>query len=86
MERTLATVSTDGQLVLPAKVQSELGIPPGARVEIVLRDRDIRLLVQDQERLPATDARRIIDELRGMFAGEPSLEDEYFQTRDKDKW
>jgi hypothetical protein len=28
----------------------------------------------------------IAAELRAMFAGEPSLEDEYFRDRDKDKW
>jgi len=29
---------------------------------------------------------RITAELRDMFAGEPSLEDEYFRLRDTDKW
>ncbi len=29
---------------------------------------------------------RIAAELRAMFAGEPSLEDEYFRLRDTDKW
>jgi hypothetical protein len=29
---------------------------------------------------------RIAAELRAMFAGEPSLEDEYFSLRDPDKW
>jgi len=29
---------------------------------------------------------RIATELRDMFKGEPSLEDEYFSLRDPDKW
>jgi hypothetical protein len=29
---------------------------------------------------------KIAAELRAMFAGEPSLEDEYFRDKDKDKW
>jgi bifunctional DNA-binding transcriptional regulator/antitoxin component of YhaV-PrlF toxin-antitoxin module len=41
-----------------------------------------------QER--AQEAKSKVDtiaaELRAMFAGEPSLEDEYFRDRDKDKW
>jgi AbrB family looped-hinge helix DNA binding protein len=86
MERQIATVDNNGQLLLPAEVQSALGIPPGSEVEILVQDQEIRLLVQGKRRLPEADANRIINELRGIFAGEPSLEDEYFRDRDKDKW
>jgi hypothetical protein len=41
---------------------------------------------REVRRLPEEEATRIISELRGMFRGEPSLEDEYFRDRDKDKW
>jgi len=86
MERQIAILNNDGQLVLTPEVQSALGIPPQSKVEVVVDDREIRLLVPDQRRVSEEEARRIMGELRGMFAGEPSLEDECFRDRDRDKW
>jgi AbrB family looped-hinge helix DNA binding protein len=86
MERQTATVDRNGQLLLPAEVQSALSILPGSRVEIIVHDKGIRLLLQDDRRLPEADAMRILGELRGMFAGEPSIEDEYRRDRDRDAW
>jgi hypothetical protein len=41
---------------------------------------------EDRKREARARVAQIAQELRSMFAGEPSLEDEYFQTRDADKW
>ena len=86
MERQVATVAYDGQLTLPAEVQSALGIAPGSEVEIVVHDQEIRLVIQEKRRVSQAETDQIISELRGMFKGEPSLEDEYFRDRDRDKW
>jgi hypothetical protein len=42
----------------------------------------------DEERVRKAKAHveRISAELKNLFAGEPSLEDEFFRTRDIDKW
>jgi hypothetical protein len=36
--------------------------------------------------LSKAEVDEIIAEMQGMFKGQPSLEDEYFRDRDKDKW
>jgi hypothetical protein len=41
---------------------------------------------QSADREAKAKVDEIAAELRAMFAGEPSLEDEYFRDRDKDKW
>jgi bifunctional DNA-binding transcriptional regulator/antitoxin component of YhaV-PrlF toxin-antitoxin module len=43
-------------------------------------------LLAERDREAKAKVDRIAAELRGMFAGQPSLEDEYFRNRDKDKW
>jgi hypothetical protein len=43
-------------------------------------------LQQDRAREAKAKVDGIAAELRAMFAGGPSLEDEYFRDRDKDKW
>jgi hypothetical protein len=40
----------------------------------------------DREREAKAKVDRIAAELRGMFAGQSSLEDEYFRDRNTDKW
>ncbi|WP_396272278.1 AbrB/MazE/SpoVT family DNA-binding domain-containing protein [Granulicella arctica] len=86
MERQTAVVGLDGQLVLPAEVQKTLGISPGSRVEIVIHDRYVELVQQDRPPFNQIAARNAMRALQGSHAGQPSLEDEYFQNRDKDKW
>lgn len=80
MERTLARVNEDGQLVLPARVQNALGLPSGTEVEIVLHDRYIELR---EPRKPLTDEEfeAELAALRGICAGGPSLEDDLYQMR-----
>ena len=41
---------------------------------------------EDRKREARARVDQIAQELRSMFAGQPSLEDEYFRTRDVDKW
>ncbi len=43
-------------------------------------------LTEDRKREARAKVDQIANELRSMFAGQPSLEDEYFRTRDVDKW
>jgi bifunctional DNA-binding transcriptional regulator/antitoxin component of YhaV-PrlF toxin-antitoxin module len=43
-------------------------------------------ILDERDRAAKAKVDRIAAELRGMFAGQPSLEDEYFRNRDKDKW
>ena len=44
------------------------------------------LLAEQKERDARARVEEIGNNLRSLFAGQPSLEDEYFRTRDRDKW
>ena len=73
----MATLSTKGQLVIPADVREALGIGPGTKV--VLTVEDGRIILR-----PITA--KLIDDLRGRFAGGPSMSDELqAMRRDEDK-
>lgn len=67
MERTYTTVSSKGQMVIPAAMRESLGIEPGTRVAI--RQEGTRLILE-----PETLAAklRLIDEMQGCTAGYPS--------------
>jgi AbrB family looped-hinge helix DNA binding protein len=67
-EQTLVTVSTKGQMVIPAKIRDQLGIEPGTRV--ALRVEDGRMIVDPQSM--AAKLRRI-DQMKGSTAGGPSM-------------
>jgi len=68
----MTTVSTKGQVVIPAEMRASLGISPGTRIAIAL-DGD-RLVLR-----PVTE--RFIDEMMGRFAGGPSMADELQRER-----
>lgn len=70
------TVSSKGQLVIPAELRESLGIEPGTRVAI--RQQGDELILS-----PATKetARRILARLRGMTAGGPSMTDQLIADR-----
>lgn len=78
---THATVSTKGQLVIPAELREELGIRPGTRIAII-RDGN-RIILE-----PVNAA--YIRALRGSTAGGPSMADallkERRQEERKRKW
>lgn len=77
MELQITTMSTKGQLVIPAEMRALLGLQPGDRIALTLEDS--RIILQ-----PVND--KFVDQLRGMFAGKPSMADELQQERRQDKW
>ena len=79
MEPVYATVSSKGQLVIPAEMREALGIEPGTRVAIRRDGQDLILSPLTKEA-----ARQIISRLRGMTAGGPSMTDELIAERRAD--
>jgi AbrB family looped-hinge helix DNA binding protein len=77
MNGLVTTVSTKGQLVIPARMRDALGIEPGDRVALTLEDGVILLR-------PVTE--RLVEETRGMFAGGASMVDELQKERRAEKW
>ncbi len=76
METTYVTVSTKGQLVIPASIREELGIEPGTRVAIRREGSEV---VLKPETLTAKFA--MIKRLRGITAGGASMCDELLEDR-----
>jgi AbrB family looped-hinge helix DNA binding protein len=76
METKFSTVSSKGQLVIPASIREALGIEPGTRVEI--RQEGTRLILQPQT---LTAKLRLIDEMQGCTAGLPSGTDMLLEDR-----
>jgi AbrB family looped-hinge helix DNA binding protein len=76
MEQVCTTVSTKGQLVIPAQIRESLGIEPGTRVAI--RQDGTRLILE-----PDTLAAKLrrIKEMRGCTAGLPSGTDMLLEDR-----
>jgi AbrB family looped-hinge helix DNA binding protein len=67
MERLYTTVSSKGQMVIPAVVRQQLGIETGTRIAV--RVEGARVIL-DPESLAAK--LRLIEEVRGCTAGGPS--------------
>ncbi|HEX4758545.1 MAG TPA: AbrB/MazE/SpoVT family DNA-binding domain-containing protein [Terracidiphilus sp.] len=80
MERIYTTVSSKGQLVIPAAIREELGIEPGTRVAVRLEGTKVILE-------PETLAMKLrkIKEMRGIAAGKPSLCDELLEDRRRER-
>jgi AbrB family looped-hinge helix DNA binding protein len=80
MELAYATVSSKGQLVIPAAFRESLGIEPGTRVAI--RQEGTRLILE-----PETLAAKLrkIHELRGITAGGPSMTGELLEDRRRER-
>ncbi len=76
MATIYTTVSSKGQLVIPAEMREALGIEAGTRVAI--RKEGDELILR-----PATKtvARRLIKELCGITAGGPSMTDQLIADR-----
>jgi AbrB family looped-hinge helix DNA binding protein len=76
MERAFTTVSSKGQMVIPAAMRESLGIEPGTRVAI--RQEGTRLILE-----PETLAVKLqlIKEMRGCTAGYPSGTDLLLEDR-----
>lgn len=77
MDGLITTVSTKGQLVIPARMRDALGIEPGDRVALTLEDGVILLR-------PVSE--RLVEETRGMFASGRSMADELQEERRAEKW
>ena len=73
----ITTVSTKGQLVIPAEMRESLGIGPGTRIAVTLQGP--RIILE-----PVSE--RLVDETRGLFAGGPPLTTALKKRRGKDKW
>jgi AbrB family looped-hinge helix DNA binding protein len=80
MDLVYTTVSSKGQLVIPAAIREELGIEPGTRVAVRLEG--TRVILE-----PETLAMKLrkIKELRGITAGGPSLCDELLEDRRRER-
>jgi AbrB family looped-hinge helix DNA binding protein len=76
MVRAIATVSSKGQLVIPASIREELGITPGTKVALSVEGN--RVIVE-----PDTVEAKIrrLHELRGITAGYPSGTDLLLEER-----
>jgi AbrB family looped-hinge helix DNA binding protein len=77
----ITTVSTKGQLVIPAEMRESLCIEPGTRIAVTLQG--TRIILE-----PVSE--KLVDETRGLFAGGPSLSGRLQQERRRDnkktKW
>jgi AbrB family looped-hinge helix DNA binding protein len=76
MEQIYATVSSKGQLVIPASIREELGIEAGTRVAVRLEG--TRVILEPDSL--AAKLRRI-KEMRGCTAGFPSGSDMLLEDR-----
>jgi len=72
MNTQMLTLSTEGQLVIPADVRAELGIEPGSRISLTVENERIILIPVNQ---------RLVGRLRGRFAGGASMADELQRER-----
>jgi AbrB family looped-hinge helix DNA binding protein len=74
----VVTMSSKGQLVIPAEVRTALGILPGTRILVTVENKHIVLQ-------PVTE--QLVEETKGILAGGPSLSDELQRERRSDnKW
>ncbi|MGO9124047.1 MAG: AbrB/MazE/SpoVT family DNA-binding domain-containing protein [Terriglobales bacterium] len=73
----ITTVSTKGQFVIPAEMREALGIGPGTRIAVTLRES--RIILE-----PVSE--KLVDETCGMLAGGPSLSKLLKKEREKDRW
>ena len=80
MEQIYTTVSSKGQMVIPAAIREELGIEPGTRVAI--RREGPELILR-----PETLATKLamFKKMRGITAGGPSLCDELLEDRRRER-
>ncbi len=75
-DQVYVTVSTKGQLVIPASIREALGIEPGTRIAI--RQEGARVIL-DPETIAAK--LRLIDEMQGSTAGHGSGADLLIEDR-----
>jgi AbrB family looped-hinge helix DNA binding protein len=76
MEQQFTTVSSKGQMVIPARIREALGIEAGTRVAI--RQEGTRLILEPET---VANKLRMIEEMRGCTAGLPSGTDMLLEER-----
>ena len=76
MERLYTTVSSKGQMVIPAAIRDQLGLEPGTRIAMHV---DGERVILEPETLAAKI--RAFKELRGFTAGGPSMTDDLLEER-----
>lgn len=76
MEAILTTVSSKGQLVIPAAIRQQLGIKPGTRIAVRI---DGGQMILDPQNIEAKIRR--IKSMRGYTAGGPSGTDVLLEDR-----
>jgi bifunctional DNA-binding transcriptional regulator/antitoxin component of YhaV-PrlF toxin-antitoxin module len=76
---SIATINGEGELVIPESILQVLGVTPGTRVSLSVKEDQIILR-------PITA--KFVDSLRGRFAGGPSMTDELIAERraEDKKW
>jgi AbrB family looped-hinge helix DNA binding protein len=80
MEQIFTTVSSKGQMVIPAAIREAMGIEPGTRIAI--RVEGEKLILSPQS---IAAKLRIINELYGCTAGGPSMTDMLLEERRQDR-
>ncbi|MGD0547326.1 MAG: AbrB/MazE/SpoVT family DNA-binding domain-containing protein [Terracidiphilus sp.] len=80
MEQVFTTVSSKGQMVIPAAIREALGIEAGTRIAIRIEGEELVLA-------PQTLAAKLslLKELRGCMAGGPSMTDMLLEERRRDR-
>lgn len=80
MDQVFTTVSSKGQMVIPASIREQLGIEPGTR--IALRVEGTQVILQPDT---LTAKLRRIKEMRGCTAGGPSMTDALLEDRRRER-
>ncbi|MFZ1939664.1 MAG: AbrB/MazE/SpoVT family DNA-binding domain-containing protein [Terracidiphilus sp.] len=80
MDLEYVTVSTKGQMVIPAAIREALGIEPGTRIAV---RRDGPEVILRPETLTAKLA--LIRKMRGITAGGPPLCEELLEDRRRER-
>jgi AbrB family looped-hinge helix DNA binding protein len=80
MEQVFITVSSKGQMVIPAQIREALGIEAGTRVAV--RQEGTRVILEPETLVAKL---RLIEELRGCTAGGPSGTDMLLAERRRER-
>ncbi len=80
MAPVYTTVSSKGQLVIPAALRESLGIEPGTRIAI--RQEGTQLILEPET---LASKLRMIDELQGITSGGASMTDSLLAERRRER-
>jgi AbrB family looped-hinge helix DNA binding protein len=80
MSPITVTVSSKGQMILPAAIRKELGIAPGTKVSVRV---EAGKVILDPQNLEAKMRR--IKSMRGITAGGPPVCDELLEDRRRER-